>query len=1070
MLLLFIILVLVLSIPAVQTRLGKSATNWLNEEYNTDINIEKVGLQFNGDVAIKGVLIRDYKKDTLISASELNTSIISFKNLYNNKFNFGDINLNNLDFNIVTYKGETDTNLDVFVDRFEDENPRKSKSDFLLSSSDITINNGTFRLIDHNKVTPKILQFDKINLNGTNFVIDGSNVRSRINTMQFVDSRGLKLENMSSNFSYTLSEMRFDDLNLKTAQSNLKGDLSFNYNREDFKDFENKVNVEANFTEGNILLDELNTFYNEFGKNQRASFSTKLSGTLNDLTTENLKLETSRNTKIYGTINFKNLFNSEDDNFAMQGRFDNLSTNYKDLKALLPNVLGQSIPSIFDKLGNFKAKGTSYITTSKIKADLEINTELGYVNSNLEMSNVDNIDYASYKGNIILDEFDLGVMLDDPKLGTTSFNVDVDGVGFKKENLETQLKGDVYNINYNNYNYQNIVVNGQYKQRKFNGKLVSKDKNLKLNFDGLADLSKDVSTFDFVAKVDYANLKTLNFYNRDAQSEFTGIVDIKMNATNFDDAVGSINFKNTVYKNENDTYTFKDFVVSSEFSKNERVIKVNSPEIIKGQLKGVFKFNDLELLFENSLKSIYANYVPNQIEGNQYIDFNFKIYNKIVEVFFPEVEVGANTYIKGRVETDEKAFKLTFKSPKIKLLDYFANTIEVQVDNNNPLFNTYVEIDSVYARHYSMSKFNLINVTLNDTLFMRSEFKGGKRNDDNYNLSFYHTINKENLSVVGFKKSDVTFKNNKWYLNEEKDRFNKITFDRDFKNFNIEDLVLNHNNEKIELAGVIRDTTYKDLKLKFKNVDLNKIIPDVNDLALEGNINGDLDILQQNGNYLPNSSIVVDNLKVNDTYLGSFDAKITGNATLSNYIIDAKIKDDISKSFSAKGNVNLANKDASINLDLVFNKFNLKPLNPFLDGVLSDIRGDVYGSAKVIGNLNKPAFNGQLNIDNGGLGVPYLNVDYAFQDNASISLSNQTFFFNKINITDTKHSSKGVLDGSISHTNFSKWKLNLNLETPRLLVLDTKETEESLYYGTGFIGGSASIYGPYRRVKYKCNR
>ncbi|AUC77824.1 N-acetyl-gamma-glutamyl-phosphate reductase [Olleya sp. Bg11-27] len=1051
---------LVFLIPAVQTRAGKYATDWVNKEYKTNINIEKIGLQFNGEVEIKGILIRDFKKDTLISAKKLNTSIVSFRNLYNSKLNFGDIDVEDLDFNIVTYKDETSTNLDVFVARFDSDNPRSEKSEFLLTSSDITITNGTFKLIDQNKETPQIVRFNKINLNGTNFVIDGSNVKSRINTMQFEDSRGLKLENLTSDFSYTLSEMRFDNLNIKTYESFVKGELFFNYDRADFKEFEDKVKVSANFTEGRILLDELNVFYNEFGKNQYANFSTKLSGTLNNLTTENLKLDTSRNTKIYGTLNFKNLFNSEADNFAMHGDFDNLSSNYKDLKDLLPNVLGESIPSIFGKLGNFTVIGSTNLTTHKIIADLQINTALGLVNSNLEMSNIDNIDYASYKGNIILDEFDLGKMLDDPNLGTTSFNVDVDGDGFKKEILSTQLKGDIYNINYNNYNYKNIAVNGQYKQRKFNGKLISKDKNLKLEFDGLADLSQDIKTFDFVAQVDYANLKALNFYNRDEQSEFIGIVDMKMSANTIDDAIGSINFKNTVYKNENDTYTFKDFAISSQFVDNERFIRVNSPEIVEGQLKGNFKFNDLELLFENSIKSIYANYVPNKIEGNQYIDFNFKIYNKIVEVFLPEVEVGANTFIRGRVESNEKAFKLTFKSPKIKLLDYFADSIELQVDNNNPLFNTYVEIDSVYTKHYNISKFNLINVTLNDTLFMRSEFKGGKRNDDAYNLSFYHTINEDNLSVLGFKKSDVTFKGNKWFVNDDKNKLNKIIFDRDLNDFKIEELVMNHENEEIKLKGTVRDSTYKDLKLNFKDVDLNKIIPEVEKLSLAGNINGDLDILQQNGNYLPNAAITIDDLEVNETFLGSFDAKIKGNATLSRYKIEAKIKDDATNSFTAIGNVNVVNEDAFIDVDLGFNQFSLQLLNPFLEGVLSNIRGDVLGSVKVVGNLNNPEFNGQLNIDNGGLGVPYLNVDYDFQEQASVSLKNQSFFFNKINITDSKEKTKGVLDGSISHTNFSKWKLDLNLETPRLLVLDTKENEDSLYYGTGFIGGSASIFGP----------
>ena len=76
LLLLFIILVLLFSIPAVQTRTGKYLTNRINKDFGTNINIEKVGLQFNGDVELIDIYIEDYRKDTLISINELNSSII----------------------------------------------------------------------------------------------------------------------------------------------------------------------------------------------------------------------------------------------------------------------------------------------------------------------------------------------------------------------------------------------------------------------------------------------------------------------------------------------------------------------------------------------------------------------------------------------------------------------------------------------------------------------------------------------------------------------------------------------------------------------------------------------------------------------------------------------------------------------------------------------------------------------------------------------------------------------------------------------------------------------------------
>jgi hypothetical protein len=218
-LLLFIITFLILGIPAVQTKLGQYATKRLNEEFKTNINIGKVGLQLNGDVELKEILIKDYKKDTLISVIELNTSIISFKNLIDSKLNFGDIDIQGLLFNLKTYQGEEDTNLDIFIAKFDDDNPRVGPSNFLFSSSDITIEDGTFKLSDENLENPKVFEFTGLNANTTNFLINGPEVTSRINNFSFTDSRGVKVENLMANFEYTLDHMTFGNLNIKTEKN-----------------------------------------------------------------------------------------------------------------------------------------------------------------------------------------------------------------------------------------------------------------------------------------------------------------------------------------------------------------------------------------------------------------------------------------------------------------------------------------------------------------------------------------------------------------------------------------------------------------------------------------------------------------------------------------------------------------------------------------------------------------------------------------------------------------------------------------------------------------------------------
>jgi len=866
--LLFIILVLFLTIPAVQTRLGQYVTKEINNEFKTNINVSKVGLQFNGDVELKGILIKDFKQNPLIQAEELNTSILNLRNLYNGKLNFGDIDIETLLFHIRTYKGETESNLDVFVARFDADNPKPSSSKFLMSSSDVTFTNSRFIYTDDNLDTPKVLDFTNLELNGTNFLINGSDVETRINTLSFNDSRGLRVDNLTTNFKYTIQDMVFKNLKIKTPNSELKGNLTFNYNRADFKYFVDKVKVEANFKDSKVDLNELNVFYNEFGKEQVANFDANFRGTLNNLNVSNIDLKTNRNTIIKGDIVFENLFSKVPNDFSMKGDFNQLSSNYNKLNQLLPNVLGASIPVIFKELGNFNISGTTAITTKKIVADLVMNTDIGYVKSDLVINNVDSIENASYKGNVILEEFNLGTLLSEPYLANTNLNLDIDGVGFNKENLKSNLKGNITNIIYNNYKYEAITVNGKYEKNKFSGKLLSNDKNLKLNFEGIADLSKKQNYFDFKAEVDYANLKALNFYKRDQSSIFKGVVDIKMTGSTIDNAVGNISFNNTTYTNENDEYEFKDFKIQSQKINNERLITVNSPDIVEGELRGQFKFKDLPVLFENSLMSIYTNYKPIKIKTEQYLDFNFKIYNKVVEVFFPEVKLGKNTYIKGKVENDEKAFKLTFKSPKIELLDYFASKIEVQVDNSNPLFNTYIEVDSLNTNFYNISKFNLINVTVQDTLYIRSDFTGGNQNKDIFDLSLYYTLDENNKSVVGFKKSDITYKNTKWAINKNSNRANHVTFDRDFKNFNLSDFLISHKDQEVKLAGVIRDSTYKDLKLDFNKVELGKLLPEIDSVTFAGTINGKLDWFQNKKIYKPNANLTIDSLKINNQLLG----------------------------------------------------------------------------------------------------------------------------------------------------------------------------------------------------------
>ncbi|MEM7379625.1 MAG: translocation/assembly module TamB domain-containing protein [Bacteroidota bacterium] len=1014
------------------------------------------------DTSLRGIYIEDYQKDTLFYIDELTTSILSMKNLASGKLEFGDIEIEGLNFKLKTYADAPDTNLGIFIDKLDDGKPRAPGTPpFFFSSSDVEVRDSWFRLIDENLENQETLNFKELNIEAADFQILGPEVTTIVETLSLKDKRGIDLNNLATNFKYTKQQMRFDSLNIQTPLSHLKGGLVFDYDRKDFADFLNKVNITAQFNESTVGLDEVNRLYNQFGQEKTATFSSNVKGVLNDLNVEQLFLS-SDNTGIRGDFNFKNLF-SRDDPFLMVADIKNITTSYYQLRALLPNILGKSLPSSFQKIGQFTIRGDATVSENSINAQINLNSGIGSSYADLDLTDVNNIDNANYKGFVSLIDFDLGRFLNDRKLGKTSLDVNVEGRGFGKESLNTEVIGDIYALNYNGYEYNNVKVSGIVKDQLFDGSLVSNDDNFRFNFTGLADFGSERNTFNFIASVDYADLKKLNFID-DSVAVFKGDVNMDITGDSFDNIEGDIKFSETNYQNINQTYYFEDFKIASSFGEDSlRTIEINSPDIITGFMRGKFKVRELGKLVRNSIGSIYTNYKPFEISSGQELAFNFKIYNKIVDVFFPEVNFGPNTFIRGNIIADEGDFKLTFKSPNIAAYGNELKNIDVKIDNKNPLFNTFVSVDDVSTIYYDVKDFNLINTTLTDTLFFRTEFKGGSEYNDSYNLNFYHTFNEENKSVIGLKKSDVSFKGNTWVLNKDGNRQNKVILNRALDSITIEEIVMNNENrEQIRLRGQVADSTYKDLELQFKIVSLNKISPAIDSLKLSGEINGVLNLQQREGKYLPICNLDISDFGVNGIPLGQLNIGIVGNRNLTEFVVNSSITESQREKFSIIGNV--TNNNGVLESDLLanFTDFNLVPFSPLGEGVITNIRGELNGSAQIKGDVKNPDISGLLSLNNAGLAIPYLNVDYDFGSNSVVRLFNQTFDFQNIQLEDIAMNTRATLNGTIRHNFFSDWRLDLDLDTnnDRFLILNTPFEEEILYYGTGFVNGEGKIFGP----------
>ncbi len=1052
------LLSILFALPVVQTYIAAIVTKNINNTYKTNILIDKVDLSYLGRIQLKGIHIDDYRHNKMIDVANLSTSIFSYRNAYNNKLNFDKIKVNGVYLNMVTYKGETNDNFSIFIEKFDDQPSTSGQpSSFLMTSKNVNIKDGSFYLSDFNFDDKQLAFYKQLNGDLKDFKIQGPNVSANIRNLKFIEDHGLDIKQFDTDFKYTLTGMQFYNSELKTETSSLAFDLNFDYNRENLKYFYDSVQIKAVIRKSVLSMPDLKHFYNEIDGNQQLTLKAKMLGTLNNFKLEPVNLTSSTNLYLEGAMRFINSFN--DNPFKLETNIEKFSANSNRLKQLLPNLIGKNLPQTANYLGNFLVKGKTDITKSTINTQSQISSEIGNIKLKMGFGAIADSELISYKGSLALNDFKLGRIIKDSLVGLLSINAEIDGKGLTLKSLNTSVKAKISKYQYKGYNYKDIDIDGVLKYRQFLGNLVSYDDNLKLAINGEADFSKKIYRYNFKAKIDFVNFNTLNLYTKDKISLLNGAIDFNFTGNTLDEFIGEIAFKNTSYTNPAGIYFFKDFNITSSLKNEIKTIEINSPDILSGKLTGQFKILELPDLFKNGLGSILSKYQFKKISKNQSVSYNFKLYNKAIEIFFPDFKLSPNTVIRGNLATIDSSFTLIFKTPQLDAFKNSMQNINLQIDNKNPLFSTLLNVDKITSEYYDISKLNLVNVKLKDSLFLRTDFYGGDSLTEKYSLSLYNTTDDDGKIIFGVKKSNVNVKNINWILNPENNKNNKIIFEDTFKSFDIKRFDLQAGNQKINIDGYLLDKNNSDIQLNLENVGIQTITPKIDSLIFKGLVNGNLNYKKVNGQLLPIADLSIDSLVVNNSYQGNAIINAQGFNSLKKYELNALINRNDIRTLYIKGIVDLENQNPTMDVDIAFKSFTLNAFSALGENVLSNIRGNVNGQAKVWGDLNNPSIDGELTLVDAGLKFPYVNVDYYFDGAPKVKLHKHTFEFENAVLRDSKFNTKALLSGTISHERFKKWFLDFKLSTNNLLVLNTVEDEESLYYGTGFIEGNATISG-----------
>ena len=1060
--LLLLLLVLIFLIPQIQSYYATKLTTSFNESYNTDLSIKSLKINYKGNLVLNDLLLRDDYDDTIIYAKTLSTSLINITGFSNSNIHFSNTEFDHLKFKLKQYKNEEDHEFSKFLEKLSDS-ASSSNQPFQLKINRVLAYDGEFVIENENLSNSPTFSIQKLDFNLSNFRLYGSKFNLNLRRMSGILIQGIVVEDFSTVFEYTPSQMDFQNLSLDTPYSHIEGELQFDYKREDLNDFFDEVNLKAAFNNSTLSSTDLRRFYDGFGYGHQISFKGNANGQLNNLNLESLRLEGLSQTIFFGNLKLVNSFG--DAPFALDASSVDLTTTYLDLIELLPKDLKPNLPDYLKTLGKTQMLGIIDLSKNKLNTILKVDTEIGRASINLNFDGYQNPNTVKYKGFVDVLDFDLAAFFDTNSLGRTSFNLNVNGSGFTKESLNTLALGKINSIVVNEYNYKNIKLKGNLKAPYFNGNLHSLDPNFQFVFEGLLDASGEENLFDFNADINHADLYALNIVKRDPVADFKGKLNINLKGNSLDELKGKLLFNSFEYKNQLDSFKFEELTVVSSFQQSQQTITIDSPDVISGNLVGNFKLTKLPKLFSEAIENLYFKSEKDTSRNYQYVNFDIDIYNKIVEVFFPDIQVSANTFIKGSIDTSENGFSLNFRSPLIGVYNTTFENINIQIDTNNPLYNSYVEIENIGTSYYNISDFNMINVNLKDTLFVRTEFKGGQFKKDNYNLSIYQTLDSDNKSTFGFKRSSIVFNDNLWFVNKKSNTKNKVEIERGFKNFTIDSISVSSGEQAMLLNGILKDSTFKNLNLKFEDVELADIIPKQDRITFEGTVDGSLDIYQKDNIYSPNLDLTVDEFKFNSIPYGRFLLKANGNKDLSSFDIISKLQLQDELLFNAEGSIFTMENNQYFDVNLNFNKFDLQSFDVFGKEVISDIRGLIEGKMEISGKIQNPFFNGELRLSKAGMKVPYLNVDFDFDDNSKIRFDDKKFIIDDIMLTDVKHKTKGVLNGNITNREFKNWNLDLNISSDNLVVLDTDFKEGNLYYGTAFINGNASISGPLDEIE-----
>ncbi len=933
-----------------------------------------------------------------------------------------------------------------------------------LTAGKVTIRDGSFR---HEKPADTIINkyfdgnhiwFYAVNSSFTDLRLNRDTLTAHL-LLSTRERCGLEIKKLDARIRWFPEAMEFARLDLQTNHSHLRNFFAMRFRSlDDMDDFPTRIRMDAHFTDADIDSDDISWFAPELiDWNKHLKVTGDFQGSVADLRGHHVQLTAGRNTSLDGEIHLKGL--PDINRTLIEFKSNDLRTTYNDLASLFPEIKTIQQPRI-DQIQYLRFKGDFTGTIHDFITKGTVESNLGSLVTNLNMR-IPAEGPAVYTGTISTDSFYLGRFLDNDDLGRIAFKGKIDGAGLNSATLNATLDGTISSLEFNNYTYQNILVNGAVAKKKFNGELLADDPNLAAHLNGLIDFTGVQPRFNFQAEVRKADLNRLNFVGK--KVEFNGKFKCNFTGDDIDNFLGTASiYDASVYKN-GERVSFDSLDLESSVVDNNKTITVVSNEF-DGAIVGEFSIKDLPASFQTFLNKYYPSYIKpaKSVPANQNFSFviTTKKFEAYVDLFSTHLSGFNNAGLSGRIDTRNNLLDLNVDLPSFSYRHIGFDNLTLKGRGS---------LDSL-----SMET-TIGDVTLNDSLhFPGTHLILHSANDRSAVLlttSASQTLNSANISArvetlptgvqVTFNPSTFDINSKTWTI----DRDGVLTFNHNI--FSADNFSVHNGDQLVQLTTHPSNVgNWNDIHMDLKKVNIGDFTPFVEKAErLEGLLTGNMDITNPFGQPGATFRGTADQFRFANDSIGKID--LAADYSASAGLVHATAhSDNLNYHLDAQAVIHtrdsLSGPPIDINADVADAKIDL--LEKYLGGVFTNLTGNANGKLHIVGPASHLLYLGTVNLRNTSLKVAYTQCTYKIPT-ATIQFKKDTIDFGSFQAKDRFGYTADLLRGRLFHHAFDDLGFDFELNTSRLLLLDTKATDNNQFFGNVIGKARITLTGPENNIR-----